>query len=153
MKSVFSDLQSFFDNLGKKKRPGTPTGTPRQENNLLGDIPIVDSPQVSPKIPAIRKELYSVSKQFYKNKHDGSFSIPGDDPSGIEKRPVVKDKCSVCGKNVYYNEKISIDGKLFHQDCFRCKQCKCRLDLSNQGRLGDDFFCKAHFSVASSDCM
>lgn len=60
-------------------------------------------------------------------------------PSGSQ-----KETCFVCSKTVYVNERVSVDGKIFHQDCFRCKYCKCKLNSSNMSQIKSEFYCKTH---------
>lgn len=55
-----------------------------------------------------------------------------------------KETCYVCNKSVYVNERVSVDGKIFHQDCFRCKYCKCKLNSSNMSQIKSEFYCKTH---------
>ena len=39
----------------------------------------------------------------------------------------MSEECPVCTKKVYPMEKVQIDGKLFHKNCFRCNHCKGQL--------------------------
>lgn len=32
--------------------------------------------------------------------------------------------CLVCEKAVYHMEKLEVDRKLFHKQCFKCQECK-----------------------------
>jgi hypothetical protein len=34
--------------------------------------------------------------------------------------------CYACSKQVYPQEKLSADDKIFHKGCFRCKHCNVR---------------------------
>lgn len=52
--------------------------------------------------------------------------------------------CVVCNKKVFALERTSVDGKVFHQDCLRCKKCKTKLNSGNLGKFGDSYYCKTH---------
>lgn len=34
------------------------------------------------------------------------------------------DKCSACGKTVYFVELLTADGVTYHKSCFKCSHCK-----------------------------
>jgi len=55
------------------------------------------------------------------------------------------ERCLVCGKRVYLNEKLSADGKIFHKVCFTCAYCKSKLTLGNYSFLSGKYYCKPHF--------
>jgi cysteine and glycine-rich protein len=61
-----------------------------------------------------------------------------------------REKCAGCGKTVYATEKITIDvgaeGKPFHKQCVRCKECNKILTLQNLASMEGTFYCKPHFS-------
>jgi hypothetical protein len=57
------------------------------------------------------------------------------------------EKCSICSKTVYPGERIATNGRVWHQDCFRCSKCNSKLSISSyeldpQGTP----FCKTHFA-------
>jgi hypothetical protein len=54
-------------------------------------------------------------------------------------------KCVVCEKTVYYMEKLEVDKKLFHKQCFKCKECKKTLSAGSYASLEGQIFCKPHF--------
>lgn len=39
--------------------------------------------------------------------------------------------CSVCGKIVYPVEKVQLEKKVFHKQCFKCCKCQKRLRYDN----------------------
>jgi len=55
------------------------------------------------------------------------------------------DKCVGCGKTAYVAEKVVMDGKIWHPNCLRCKECNKKLGGSNWGGyIGEDAdpYCK-----------
>jgi len=55
------------------------------------------------------------------------------------------DKCAVCSKSAYPQESQNYDGKVFHQACFKCKECKMALSLRAVAQLDGDLYCKTCF--------
>ncbi|BFZ05540.1 hypothetical protein BsWGS_08579 [Bradybaena similaris] len=55
------------------------------------------------------------------------------------------DKCGICDKTVYAQEKIEAGGVSFHKNCFKCSQCKMTLNLQNYGQADKAIFCKKHY--------
>lgn len=55
-----------------------------------------------------------------------------------------KELCNVCGKQVFVNEKLTYDSKIYHNSCFRCKKCNCRITPTTMGKLGEDYYCSTH---------
>jgi len=55
-----------------------------------------------------------------------------------------KELCFVCNKTVFPIEKISIDGRIYHNTCFKCTHCKCTLTMGNYAQLEDSVYCKPH---------
>lgn len=59
-----------------------------------------------------------------------------------------KEKCEVCQKSVYPDDKIVVDKKLMHATCFRCTKCNTKLTLGNFTALEGTPYCKPHFKEA-----
>eukprot|EP01099_Mayorella_cantabrigiensis_P002025 TRINITY_DN1882_c0_g1_i1.p1 TRINITY_DN1882_c0_g1~~TRINITY_DN1882_c0_g1_i1.p1 ORF type:complete len:549 (-),score=84.03 TRINITY_DN1882_c0_g1_i1:111-1757(-) len=55
-------------------------------------------------------------------------------------------KCPVCGKAVYFNEKITAIGKDFHKTCFKCQECSKVLRGGEYTEREEDIFCKACYA-------
>eukprot|EP00038_Savillea_parva_P009123 m.181394 g.181394 ORF g.181394 m.181394 type:complete len:1417 (-) comp15248_c0_seq1:41-4291(-) len=57
------------------------------------------------------------------------------------------DKCVVCTKRVYLNEKVSVDGHIYHKSCFRCSvsECKKLLSPGTYAAMDGTMFCKPCF--------
>lgn len=55
---------------------------------------------------------------------------------------VKTEKCTVCAKSVYAQERLSADEKVFHKACFKCSECKKTLALGNYASMDAKTFCK-----------
>jgi hypothetical protein len=61
---------------------------------------------------------------------------------------VSQEKCFSCAKTVYLLEKLTVEGKtsrIFHNYCFRCAICNCKVTLGNYVGLDDLIYCKTHY--------
>ncbi|XP_067662346.1 uncharacterized protein [Haliotis asinina] len=58
------------------------------------------------------------------------------------------DKCGICTKTVYAQEKIEAGGIIFHKNCFKCSIESCRMQLKreNYAQDGGTLYCKKHFA-------
>ncbi|KAL1273061.1 hypothetical protein QQF64_028923 [Cirrhinus molitorella] len=68
------------------------------------------------------------------------------------KRSTLSSTCSACGKHVHLVQRILIDGKLYHRNCFRCKECSRTL-LPGSYKFTEDpgsLVCKHHFVKSAS---
>jgi cysteine/glycine-rich protein len=52
--------------------------------------------------------------------------------------------CLSCGKRVYITERVFIDGKAYHTDCFKCTHCRQKLSLGSFAQLDNVPYCKTH---------
>jgi len=57
----------------------------------------------------------------------------------------VSEKCDVCKKTVFHMEKVSVENKVFHDNCFKCAHCKKKLTPGNFTSLDASFYCKPHY--------
>ncbi|KAJ8555744.1 hypothetical protein K7X08_013240 [Anisodus acutangulus] len=57
-----------------------------------------------------------------------------------------QDKCAACKKTVYPLEKVTMDGVMYHQLCFRCVHGGCKLTTSSYAAFDGRLYCKPHFS-------
>jgi uncharacterized CHY-type Zn-finger protein len=56
------------------------------------------------------------------------------------------EKCEVCKKTVYAMEKVSVEGKSYHEGCFKCAHCKKKLTPGTYTAIESSFYCKPHYT-------
>ncbi|TRY82101.1 hypothetical protein DNTS_013294 [Danionella cerebrum] len=88
-----------------------------------------------------------------------AYSPPEDQPEqaesgadGKSKSGTLSSSCSACGKHVHLVQRILVDGKLYHRNCFRCRDC-CRTLLPGSYKFTEDpgaLVCSHHFPRSSS---
>jgi hypothetical protein len=60
------------------------------------------------------------------------------------------EKCLICKKTVYAQERVATAKHVFHKTCFRCAECGQRLNLQNNANFGENYYCKPHFKQLQS---
>ena len=58
-----------------------------------------------------------------------------------------QDICYFCGKKVYLMEKKTLDGRLFHQPCFKCTKCSKNVMNLAHNFLDGKLYCKNHYVI------
>ncbi|KAG4118534.1 hypothetical protein ERO13_D11G021700v2 [Gossypium hirsutum] len=90
-------------------------------------------------------------EQFFRG--TGSYTSK-DKPNGLQRAPSkvaslfsgTQDKCGVCKKTCYPLEKVTVEGEIYHKNCFRCAHGGCFLTTSSYAALDGFLYCKHHFA-------
>ncbi|KAM6423655.1 MICAL-like protein 2 isoform 2-T2 [Liasis olivaceus] len=69
-----------------------------------------------------------------------------------EKNSTQHGNCAICGTHVHLVQRLLMDGKLYHRNCFRCKECSSTLQRGNyKAGLGPGtLLCSQHAGPASA---
>ncbi|XP_039204753.1 MICAL-like protein 2 isoform X1 [Crotalus tigris] len=75
-----------------------------------------------------------------------------DSPPSVERRVLAEkntaqpSNCAICGTHVHLVQRLLMDGKLYHRNCFRCKKCSSTLQRGNYqaGLSPGTFLCNRH---------
>ncbi|KAM4604073.1 MICAL-like protein 1 [Polymixia lowei] len=73
---------------------------------------------------------------------------PGAEADPAVKRNTLSSTCAACQKHVHLVQRFLVDGKLYHRNCFRCRECSSTL-LPGSYKLGNDagsLICTHHFT-------
>uniref|UniRef100_A0A8C7P136 MICAL-like protein 1 n=1 Tax=Oncorhynchus mykiss TaxID=8022 RepID=A0A8C7P136_ONCMY len=133
------------------------------ENNRLAfevaeeelGIPALLDPEdmVSMKVPDRLSIITYVSQyyNFFTNKSHGDLPVPmgtdGEVQAGV-KRSTLSSSCAACQRHVHLVQRFLVDGKLYHRNCFRCRECSSTL-LPGSYKLGNEvgsLVCTHHFA-------
>ncbi|XP_039011354.1 LIM domain-containing protein PLIM2b-like isoform X2 [Hibiscus syriacus] len=87
-------------------------------------------------------------------KATGTYTSKEPKPNGLQRAPSkvaamfsgTQDKCGVCKKTCYPLEKVTVEGEIYHKNCFRCAHGGCFLTTSSYAALDGFLYCKHHFS-------
>ncbi|XP_023670240.2 MICAL-like protein 1 isoform X1 [Paramormyrops kingsleyae] len=74
------------------------------------------------------------------------------DAGGQSKRSTLSSTCAACQKHVHLVQRFLVDGKLYHRNCFRCKECSSTLlpGSYKSGSEAGSLVCTHHFAKSSS---
>ncbi|KAH9519209.1 Muscle LIM protein Mlp84B [Bulinus truncatus] len=84
-------------------------------------------------IPALAQALSAPLMSEGDDQGDGGW---GDD----------KERCNRCHKVVYFAERVTGIGKVFHKICFKCTNCNKSLDSTTVTEHGGQVYCKACYT-------
>ncbi|GMJ10955.1 pollen-specific LIM protein 2c [Hibiscus trionum] len=84
----------------------------------------------------------------------GTYTSKDSKPNALQRAPSkvaamfsgTQEKCGVCKKTCYPLEKVTVEGEIYHKNCFRCAHGGCFLTTSSYAALDGFLYCKHHFS-------
>ncbi|XP_020330876.2 MICAL-like protein 1 isoform X2 [Oncorhynchus kisutch] len=77
----------------------------------------------------------------------GPMGTDGGVQAGV-KRSTLSSSCAACQRHVHLVQRFLVDGKLYHRNCFRCRECSSTL-LPGSYKLGNEvgsLVCTHHFA-------
>uniref|UniRef100_A0A8C3PSE6 MICAL like 2 n=1 Tax=Calidris pygmaea TaxID=425635 RepID=A0A8C3PSE6_9CHAR len=113
-----------------------PSSEPQEQP--LGKKAVAEPPKpVPPKLPPAHPPARAKPKETSPVTMKGILAESGNIPSS---------SCGVCGNHVHLVQRYLVDGKLYHRNCFRCRQCWIVL-LPGSYKAGPEpgtFICTSH---------
>uniref|UniRef100_A0A8C1SBI1 Mical-like 2b n=1 Tax=Cyprinus carpio TaxID=7962 RepID=A0A8C1SBI1_CYPCA len=110
----------------------------------------------SNEVPSEKKNQPVTAKVFPSPKPATEDKTPK--PANENKREVLAERankttlsssCNVCNQHVHLVQRHLVDGKLYHRNCFKCKECSTILlsGTYKPGKEAGTFICKTHTSI------
>ncbi|XP_072444517.1 MICAL-like protein 1 isoform X1 [Chiloscyllium punctatum] len=131
--SILTYVSQFYNYFTNQTHAGVPPSMKRPAG-------------ISPSEPSIKKPV-TVSKQVLLANSDSSEEVA--------ERPrwnTLSSTCAICNKHVHLVQRYLVDGKLYHRNCFRCKECSSTLlpGAYKPGTHSGTFVCTHHRGQVTS---
>ncbi|KAA0722558.1 MICAL-like protein 2 [Triplophysa tibetana] len=148
-----------FDSLSKENIYENNQLAFQVAENELGIPALLDAEDMLAMSKPDRLSILTYVSQYYNYFHGRSPKAQKPKSPNDNKREVLAERankqgtlsssCSVCSQHVHLVQRHLVDGKLYHRNCFKCKECTTIL-LSGTYKAGKEpgtFICKTHSNV------
>ncbi|XP_069066003.1 MICAL-like protein 2 isoform X3 [Pleurodeles waltl] len=116
--------RSPIGGMGGIKRPPPGSTDEPKEKKLLSDVNNPSAPKSSPTLPSPKhRTITSVQKHSPVTANTPIKATTRDLSDKSIHNGTVSSNCAICSKHVHLVQRHLVDGKLYHRNCFRCKQC------------------------------
>lgn len=145
LRKLYEELQAELPNLRRD--------TPEHKTVKMDVDPTPDDAPAAPIAGAFKKRI---SQRKVRKKTESKFIAQVDtELAGEKKEASVTSKgnqnCYTCNARVMLLERVSVEGYVFHRQCFRCNKCRVQLKITTYTLVNDKadrgtFYCKKHFN-------
>ncbi|XP_078521075.1 MICAL-like protein 2 isoform X2 [Lissotriton helveticus] len=116
--------RSPIGGMGGIKRPPPGSSDEPKEKKILSEVNNPSAPKSPPAIPTPKdRTITSVQKHSPVTANTPIKAPTRDFSDRINHSGTLSSNCAMCGKHVHLVQRHLVDGKLYHRNCFRCKQC------------------------------
>ncbi|XP_069503745.1 MICAL-like protein 2 isoform X2 [Ambystoma mexicanum] len=145
--------RSPIGGLGGIKRPPSESGDEPKEKKILSDTNKPSAPKSPQAQPSPKPRTITSVQKHSPVTANTPLKVPARDLSANNRHSgTVSSNCAMCGKHVHLVQRHLVDGKLYHRNCFRCKQCAGTLHPGTY-KIGSEpgtFICTNHQNKMSS---
>ncbi|XP_026462327.1 LIM domain-containing protein WLIM2b-like [Ctenocephalides felis] len=85
----------------------------------------------------------ALQKKSLANSKSSSDLKSPDGTNGLENEK----KCKGCSRVVFQMEQIKAENRVYHKNCFRCKDCNKQLTVDTYESHESELYCKPHFKA------
>ncbi|MGH0164501.1 UNVERIFIED_CONTAM: hypothetical protein FKN15_051556 [Acipenser sinensis] len=131
--SIITYVSQYYNCFSSKGQASAPPSMKRQSGMAHSE-------------PAVKKPVTAVERVV----EPKSSPVPGSVPPH---RGTLSSTCTACQKHVHLVQRYLAEGKLYHRNCFRCKECSSTL-LPGSYRAGSEsgsFVCTHHYGNPSAN--